>query len=216
MEFQFKKYQPAALRLWHWMNALTIFGLLGTVLLRKTFLSWRGNAALIEQQATALGAQGLTADAAATIAKAIRDPMWDWHYTLGFVLAGLVLSRLGLGLLKPELAPLRSALRDLKKFFALPATQKKGAAHYVLVKAGYAVFYVAVFAMTVSGLVLYFQKDLGVGKDLGGAVKEAHELAMWFFVVFVAGHLGGVVVSELRGEPGLVSDMINGGAPPPH
>ncbi len=34
-------------RLWHWLNTLVIFGLLGTVFLRKTFLSWRDNSEIL-------------------------------------------------------------------------------------------------------------------------------------------------------------------------
>ncbi|MEN0059456.1 MAG: cytochrome b/b6 domain-containing protein, partial [Bdellovibrio sp.] len=52
---QFRKYQPLGLRIWHWLNALAILGLLLTVLLRKTFLSWRTNSALIEAKLQAAG-----------------------------------------------------------------------------------------------------------------------------------------------------------------
>ena len=31
------------LRIWHWLHAITVLGLLGTFFLRKTFLSWRAN-----------------------------------------------------------------------------------------------------------------------------------------------------------------------------
>jgi len=37
-------------RVWHWLNATVILGLLGTVFLRKTFLSWRTNSELIVQK----------------------------------------------------------------------------------------------------------------------------------------------------------------------
>ena len=35
-------------RIWHWMMAFSVIGLLGTVALRKTFLSWHTNAELIQ------------------------------------------------------------------------------------------------------------------------------------------------------------------------
>ena len=37
-------------RLWHWIHALVILGLAGTVLLRKTFLSWRTNSEILTQE----------------------------------------------------------------------------------------------------------------------------------------------------------------------
>ena len=37
-------------RLWHWINAFVILGLLSTVFLRKTFLSWRTNSELLVQK----------------------------------------------------------------------------------------------------------------------------------------------------------------------
>jgi len=34
---------------------------------------------------------------------------------------------------------------------------------------------------------------------------------MWFFAAFVVLHTAGVVIAENQDEPGLVSDMLNGG-----
>ena len=36
-----------SLRIWHWLNAIVVLGLLGTFFLRKTFLSWRENSQII-------------------------------------------------------------------------------------------------------------------------------------------------------------------------
>jgi len=82
-------------RLWHWIHAAVILGLLGTVFLRKTFLSWRINSEIIIQK---LGEQGVdvTAEEAKMLAKAIRAPMWDWHIILGYGLAALVVWRIAL------------------------------------------------------------------------------------------------------------------------
>ena len=35
------------LRIWHWLHAVTVLGLLGTFFLRKTFLSWRANSEIL-------------------------------------------------------------------------------------------------------------------------------------------------------------------------
>lgn len=210
----FKRPRPLALRSWHWLNAAALLGALGTVLLRKTFLGWRTNSALIEAKVRELGGT-VSTEAAVEVAKALRAPMWDWHYVFGFALAGLLALRFGLALVDPDLAPLRSAWRDVMRWRRLAPHERREALHPLLVRLLYAVFYAALTLMVTSGLVLYFKGALGLSKDLAGTVKEAHELAMWFFVVFTAAHVVGVVAAELRGERGLVSDMIHGGDPPP-
>jgi Ni,Fe-hydrogenase I cytochrome b subunit len=208
--YSFRKYQPLGLRLWHWLNALAILGLLGTVLLRKTFLSWRTNAALIESKLQAAGS-AITPELAKDIAVSIRDPMWDWHIYLGYSLTVLILFRIAVGIFVVKKCPATHAAQsawNLKK--VAPADRVK-ALHYTFVKTGYALFYLATALMVITGLMLNFKDNLGLQKDLVGSVKEIHELMMWVFVVFVAGHILGVVIAENREDKGLVSDMIHGG-----
>jgi cytochrome b561 len=209
-----RRRRPLGLRLWHWLNAAALLGALGTVLLRKTVFSWRTNSALIEAQVREAGGSISTA-AAVELAKALREPMWQWHYVFGFALAALLALRFALPLVvrDPELSPLRSVWRDVARWLPLPPAQKRTEAHHLLVRLLYAAFYLALTFMAASGLALYFKGPLGLSKELAGSTKEAHELTMWFFVVFTVGHLVGVVVAELRGERGLVSDMIHGGDP---
>ena len=70
-------------RVWHWLNAAMILGLVGTVLLRKGFLSHRVNSEIIMGKLSALGIIISKSDAT-TIAKSIRDIMWEWHIILGY------------------------------------------------------------------------------------------------------------------------------------
>lgn len=208
--YSFKKYQPAGLRLWHWLNALAILGLLGTAFLRKTFLSWRGNAALIEQKIQAAGGS-ITPELAKDIAVGIRTPMWDWHYVLGFTLGGLLVVRILVGIFSVKSCPAAHAVKATWNLSKVPAAEKANAVHYALVRTGYALFYLITAFMVVSGLVMYFKDSLGLDKAVINPIKEVHELSMWFFVVFVVGHLVGVIIAELRHDQGLVSDMIHGG-----
>ena len=80
-------------RVWHWLNALVIIGLLGTVFLRKTFLSWRDNAQIIMSKFSEMGVV-ITKEQAKVVAQTIRDGMWEWHIILGYALAFLVLYRI--------------------------------------------------------------------------------------------------------------------------
>lgn len=208
--YSLKKYQPLSLRLWHWLNALAILGLLGTAFLRKTFLSWRTNAALIENKLQAAGTT-ITPELAKDIAVSIRTPMWDWHYVLGFILGGLLIVRVLVGLFVEKKSPLAQAAQSVGNLSKVPGEQRLHAIHYTLVKTGYAVFYLVTAFMVISGLTMYFKESLGLGKATADVIKEVHELTMWFFVVFVLGHILGVVVAENRQDQGLVSDMIHGG-----
>lgn len=210
IKYSFKKYQSMGLRMWHWLNALAILGLLGTVLLRKTFLSWRGNAALIESKLQGAGTQ-ITPELAKDIAVSIRAPMWDWHYILGFILGGALVVRLVIAIFVEKKCPATSAYQSVRNLSNVSASERGHALHYAFVKTGYALFYLATLFMVVTGLLMYFQTDIKLSKGILDSVKELHELMMWFFVVFSAGHIVGVVVAENRQDPGLVSDMINGG-----
>ena len=75
----------AHFRLWHWLNAFVVLGLLSTVLLRKTFLSWRTNSEIIMTKLSEAGTE-ITAEQAKLIAKAIRAGMWEWHIIFGYAL----------------------------------------------------------------------------------------------------------------------------------
>ncbi|ASD64185.1 cytochrome b/b6 domain-containing protein [Bdellovibrio bacteriovorus] len=208
--YSFKKYQPLSLRVWHWLNALAILGLLGTAFLRKTFLSWRTNSALIENKLQEAGTT-ITPELAKDIAVSIRTPMWDWHYVLGFTLGGLLLVRVLVGIFAVKKCPATHAAQSAWNLPKVPAGQKANAVHYTLVKTGYALFYLVTVFMVASGLLLYFKTELGISKEALNPVKEIHELMMWFFVAFVVGHIVGIVVAENRHDQGLVSDMIHGG-----
>lgn len=209
-QFSFQKSQSRPLRIWHWLNAIVIFGLLGTVLLRKTLLSWRTNSQLIE---TKLGEAGLavTPDLAREIAVAIRNPLWDLHIYLGYALAGLWLGRALVVLLVEKSCPGIEAFKALTKARRSVGEERKGLFHYALVHFSYGLFYLATLLMVVSGLILTFKNELGVAKETAGMIKENHETLMWFFVLFVGGHLAGVIMAELGKYPGIVSNMINGG-----
>lgn len=207
--YSFKKNQPTSMRWWHWLNALAILGLLGTVLLRKTFLSWRTNAAFIQSKVEEAGG-AVTTEAAQSIAKGLRDVMWQWHYWIGFALAALLVARILIGIFVVKKCPATHALQSAKGISALPPATRISAVHYTLVKTGYALFYLITLYMVLSGIALYFKQEIGLSKDFSHLLKEVHEWLMWFFVGFTALHILGIFVAENRGDKGLTSDMISG------
>jgi cytochrome b561 len=95
----------------------------------------------------------ISIDDAKNIAKAIRNPMWDWHYYFGFALVIMVIYRIYLEIINPK------KRRD-----------------YI-----YLTFYIFLLFMAISGVVLYFFKI--------GFLKEMHEIALYFFLVFIPFHI---------------------------
>ena len=63
-------------RIWHWLNAIVVLGLLATFFLRKTFLSWKTNSEIIMTKLSEFGVE-ITAAQAKVLAKAIRAEMWE-------------------------------------------------------------------------------------------------------------------------------------------
>ena len=184
-------------RIWHWVHAIVILGLLGTVFLRKTFLSWRANSEILSTKLSGIDIS-VTADQAKMLAKSIRSPMWEWHILLGYALAALVVWRILLFFTE-------SGKQNYKHL-------KKEDFHNKLVKVGYIVIYVVILFMTVSGLVIHFYQELGLVKDTAHDIAEIHELVYNALLIFVPLHILGVFVAENRDEKGILSDMVNGGS----
>ncbi len=178
------------LRIWHWLHAVAVLGLLGTFFLRKTFLSWRDNSAII---ASKLGEFDIavTADQAAAIAKAVRAPMWEWHIIFGYLFAVLVLWRV---------------VMILREGFG----HTDESAHMKMVYLSYKVLYVVLAFMAVSGLLINAYEALGMTKEFAHDIKEVHETLAWVVAVFVPMHIAGVFVADNRDQKGIVSKMISG------
>lgn len=180
-------------RIWHWLNAIVVLGLISTVLLRKTFLSWRTNSELLITKLAEIDIS-ITNEQAKVIAKAIRAGMWEWHIILGYALAALVIFRIYL------------YFRDSSKRETFSSLN----AHKKIVRASYYLIYATLFFMSVSGFVIYFYEVLGLTKDMAGAIKDAHELVYNILLYFAPLHIIGVFIAENRDEKGIVSTMING------
>jgi len=182
-------------RVWHWLHAIVILGLLGTVFLRKTFLSWHVNSELIVNKLFDMDIE-ISAQQAKIIAKAIRAPMWDWHILLGYSLVFLVIWRIML-------------------FFTQSGKQnyqnlKDESLHKKAVKLGYISIYVVIAFMAFSGMVIHFYEVLGFAKETAHDIKEVHEFIYNALLIFVPLHVIGVFIAENRDEKGIVSAMING------
>jgi len=183
-------------RIWHWVHAFVVLGLMGTVFLRKTFLSWRANAEILTQKLSEIDLS-VTEAQAKVVAKAIRAPMWEWHILLGYALAALVLWRTILFFSE-------SGKQNYKDFKAKDLHKK-------MVTLSYIGIYSLLLFMTISGLSIHFYESLGLTKEFAHDIKEVHEFVFFYGVlVFVPLHIVGVVVADLRDEKGIISNMIHG------
>ncbi|MCW8895710.1 MAG: cytochrome b/b6 domain-containing protein [Sulfurimonas sp.] len=180
-------------RIWHWLNAIVILGLLATFFLRKTFLSWRTNSEILMTKLSEVGIE-ITAEQAKMLAKAVRAGMWEWHIIFGYALAFLVLYRIYLFFADTS---------EKVNFDSLDM-------HHKAVKISYYLFYAILLFMTVSGLGIHFYQELGMSKDFAGSIKDIHENVAYVVAVFVPLHIAGTFVADATDEKGLVSTMIHG------
>jgi cytochrome b561 len=180
-------------RIWHWLNAFVVLGLLGTVFLRKTFLSWRTNSEILLNQLASFNIT-ISEEQAKILAKAVRAGMWEWHIYLGYALAFLMLYRVYLYFKD-------SSVRE--KFSELDL-HKKG------VKIVHIIIYATLFFMVFSGFVIYFYQELGLSKVTAHDIKEVHETVYSILLIAVVLHIGGVTVADATQEKGIISRMIHG------
>jgi len=180
-------------RIWHWLNAAVVLGLLGTVFLRKTFLSWRTNSEILMQKLSEFDII-ITQEQAKILAKSIRAGMWEWHIILGYMLAFLIVYRVYLYFKDTST---RESFSEL--------TLHKKAVHSL-----YYLLYATLLFMSISGFTIHFYETLHLTKEFAHEIKELHELIFNVVLVFVPLHIIGVVIADNRDESGLISSMING------
>ncbi len=167
-------------RVLHGAIALTLTLIIGTIFLRMTWLD-KNNVADIIQGYLSTTDQSLSRDQAVVLAKQIRQPMWDWHWYLGYFLTGLLAIRFSLSLFgKMEFPhPFRKHLPLSKKFQAWV----------------YFIFYICVSISLITGLILEF----GSG-DFIKPIKVVHKLSLYYLIPFIVIHLGGVLAAWYKKE----------------
>jgi Ni/Fe-hydrogenase 1 B-type cytochrome subunit len=210
--FVFRGKHSAPLRIWHWGSSLAIIALLCTVLLASTILKPRNNVQRIQHK---LEEKGLTvsADQAKALAKTIAHPIWVWHKYIGVSLAVLLLFRILLEFFEPSGQSLRARIRKGALYMRQVMPGDKGPRHYLLVKYFYLLFYCMILTMVLTGLCLIYADDVAFLKNSEETIKDIHSAVMYGVMGFIVLHITGLLRSELGSDPGITSDMINGGKP---
>ncbi|MCX7549561.1 cytochrome b/b6 domain-containing protein [Xanthomarina sp. F2636L] len=177
-------------RIIHWAIAVSFLLLLITIFLRLTWMNKYHVAAIIQDYLSSTG-QNLSEDQLITLAKKIRQPMWDWHIYMGYVLVGLFSIRFILpafGQMKFQ-NPLGKNLTTKMKFQ----------------KWTYIIFYLCVIVSLVTGLII----ELGP-KELKKPMEEIHVLGIYYLIAFIAIHLAGVLIAEFTEQKGIISRIVSG------
>jgi Ni/Fe-hydrogenase 1 B-type cytochrome subunit len=203
------KKNSASLRLWHWLNTIVITGSLLTVLLNSTVLKSRNNAAPIQKQLVKAGAT-VTTDQARTAAHVISDKIWKVHMYFGYTLAGLLLFRLVLEFFQLRDQKLIRKIKAAYKDHYILKRNREIAFHEFWVKTLYAIFYLMLLVMVLTGLSLAFEDDVPMLKQMGW-IRDVHSFTMYLILIFIIVHLAGVFLAERKDSPGIISDMVNGG-----
>ena len=178
-------------RIIHWTLAVSFFLLLITIFLRLTWMNKYNMAAIIQDYLSGTD-QVLSQEQLIDLAKKIRQPMWNWHIYIGYVLVGLFSIRLILpafGYMKIQ-NPLGETLSTKMRFQ----------------KWTYIIFYFCVIVSLVTGLII----ELGP-KELKKPMEEIHVLGIYYLIAFIGIHLAGVLIAEFTDQKGIISRIVGGG-----
>ncbi len=203
-----KKYSPA-IRLWHWVNAIIISGSLLTVLINSTVLKPWVNAGLIAEK---LKEQGIivTDEQTRSVAFALSDRVWAVHTYLGYALVILFIFRFAMELLGFADKALIRKINAGRRSFMSARKRRIAVKNELFIKALYALFYLFILVMVVTGLALAFRDNFPAIRSMH-FIKDVHECTMYLILGFIVIHLAGVFIGERKHHQGIVSEMINGG-----
>lgn len=177
-------------RLMHWAIAILFMLLLITIFLRLTWMNKQHMADIIGSFLNENG-QVLSEDELIVLAKQIREPMWQWHVYLGYVLVGLFSLRFAL--------PFFGEMNIQNPFNKTLSTKEK------FQRWVYVIFYVCVVVSLVTGLLIVFGP-----KEFKKPVEEIHELSIYYLLTFIGVHLSGVLLAEFTQQKGIISSIISG------
>lgn len=182
-----------------------IFALILTVFLRDYLIGVREHAKLLVDKTTAAGI-AVPIDLARDIAHSYLDRLWDWHVDLGLILLALLLARVAVEFMTPSGTGLCAKIKG-----AFAKKGDKDAQKFGVVKLSHAGFYALLTVTVVTGLCAAYGLAWGMSDGLHHFLRDVHEWSMYVIIAFIAAHIIGVIVAEKTTDPGLVSDMINGG-----
>jgi len=177
-------------RIIHWAIAISFILLLITIFLRLTWMNKHNVAGIIGNYLSESD-QFLTQEQLIVLAKRIRQPMWNWHLYIGYVLVGLFSIRF--------LLPMIGIMK-----FQNPL-DKKLSLKLKFQRWSYILFYVCVVISLVTGLIIEFGS-----KSLKDPMEAIHKLGIYYLIAFILIHWAGVLVAEYTDQKGIISRIVSG------
>lgn len=200
----------APLRFWHWGNALLVSLQLITILFQKVIVNSR-SAVPEFQQALSTERIALTVKQARSLTHIISERIWVWHIYFGWALVALFVLRVGLELRGPsELRYSARLLEVARRYRLAPPAGKADAGKVLFAKSTYALFYLFLTIMVVTGLILIYADDVAFLDSIKGFAEETHNVTMYLIIGFFVVHVVGVVWAEMTKDHGLISRMVGG------
>ncbi|MEC6798067.1 cytochrome b/b6 domain-containing protein [Photobacterium sp. S4TG1] len=182
---------PKLHRLIHWLLAFSILFILLTIFLRSTWMDKSNIAALI-QSGLKTDNLAITQQQAITIAKSIRNEMFQWHYIVGYIVGILVLLRV---------------FYTKKVGVFMPNPFENNSLHDRLQGLLYIAFYLFLAGVVITGLVIHF---LDHDFIFYAQCKAFHKLSWWGILGFMFIHIGGVIFANGRNNKDTITKIING------
>ena len=207
-EISFNETRSAAIRIWHWVTALTLSASILLVIFGSTMFRTGNNINMVQEE---LKGKGLTVtiDQARSVAHEYSDKLWMAHKWVGYGLCFLLVCRMIIEITARQKDRLVKKMKGALHFKAETSPEGKERFHYLSVKSGYLVFFAIFFMMAVTGLGLAFE-DAPIIKPIHEPIKEIHGFLQYAIYAFVVVHLIGVISADLGKHQGIVSGMING------
>jgi cytochrome b561 len=177
-------------RIIHWTIAVSFLLLLITIFLRLTWMNKYNVAAIIQDYLNGTD-QILSQEQLIALAKKIRQPMWNWHIYIGYVLVGLFSIRF--------ILPVFGHMKIQNPFGKNLSTKMK------FQKWIYIIFYFCVIFSLATGLII----ELGP-KEFKKPMEEIHVLGIYYLIAFLAIHWAGVLIAEFTDQKGIISRIVSG------
>ena len=200
----------APLRFWHWGSAFLVTAQLTTILFIKVIVKSR-SAVPEFQQTLSKDNVIITVQQGRALAHIISERIWAWHINIGLVLVGFWVLRIALELLGPSNLRFSARLLEVARRYRLAPPAEKGAAGKILfAKSTYALFYIFLAIMSVTGLIMVYEDNVTIFHTLSHTAKEIHNVTMYLIIGFFVIHVVGVVWAEMTKDHGLISRMVGG------
>ena len=177
-------------RIIHWAIAISFLLLLFTIFLRLTWLNKYNVAAIIQGYLSSTD-QVLSQEQLIDLAKKIRQPMWNWHIYIGYVLVGLFSIRF--------ILPAFEHMKIQNPFGKNLSTKIK------FQKWIYVIFYVCVIVSLSTGLIIALGPE-----EFKKPMEEIHVLGIYYLIAFIAIHWAGVLIAEFTDQKGIISRIVSG------